>query len=41
VLGARAQYLLFGAELDDGSVAEINMDSTAKRKFYNMHPQLF
>jgi hypothetical protein len=30
VLAARAQYLLFGAEIDDGCLAEINLDLKEK-----------
>ena len=35
---ARAQYLLSGAEFDDGSLTKINFDSTGKRMLYNMQP---
>ena len=41
MLLARAQYLLSGAELDDGLLTEINFDSTGKRMLYNIQPQIF
>jgi hypothetical protein len=30
------QYLLFGAEIDDGCLAEIKVDVTGKRKVSNI-----
>jgi hypothetical protein len=37
VLVSREQYLLFGAEIDDGCLAEIKVDITGKkRKLYNI-----
>jgi hypothetical protein len=30
------QYLLFGAEIDDGCLAEIKVDITGKIKVYNI-----
>jgi len=41
MLLGRAQYLLSGAELDDGSLTEINFVSTEKRVLYNLQPQIF
>jgi hypothetical protein len=36
-----AQYLLSGAESDDGSLTEINFESTEKRVLYHIQPQIF
>jgi len=40
MLVARTQYLLSGAELDDGSLTEINFDPKRKRILYNIQPQI-
>ena len=40
LLIARGQNILFGAESDDGCLAEINMDSAEKRILYNILPHL-
>jgi len=40
MLLATAQYLLSGAELDDGSLTEINFDSIGKRMLYNIQPKI-
>jgi len=35
-----AQYLQSGAELDEGSLTEINFDTTRKGILYNIQPQI-
>jgi hypothetical protein len=34
------QYLLFGAEIADGCLAEIKVDITTKRKVCNIKPKM-
>jgi len=41
MLLATAQYMLSGAELDDGLLTEINFVSTGKRMLYNLQAQIF
>jgi hypothetical protein len=40
VIDAKAQYLLFGAEVDDAPLAETIFALTGKRKPYNTKPQI-